>query len=498
MFYFSKSKYCDFKQCPKIPWLKKYKPEEYVLDEAAKVRFAAGNEVGDLAMGLFGDFTEVTSHRADGSLDLNKMKALTRQYLVEKREVICEASFDYQGLYCAVDILKRSGEGYDIYEVKSSASPDRGVYIADVCYQRYVVEKCGFRVGKVFLVTVDKDYVFDGTLDLKRLFKITDVTAFTEGTLDMVASDLAEAQKVMSSREEPQTDLSAACEKPYPCAFFGYCTRGLPSPSVFNLCRLGYEKKLALYKQGIVSFEDVLASGVKLGADAGRQVEFALEDRGTYVDRAGIGAFLATLTYPLYFLDFETVQPVIPQYIGTRPYRQIPVQYSLHILREPGGNLEHREFLGRPEEDPRRALAERLVRDIPEDACVLAYNKAFECGRLKELAEDFPDLSCRLLKICQNIKDLLEPFQKGYYYTRDMGGTFSIKSVLPAIFPDDPALSYLSLEGVHNGCEAMELFPRLRDMPKEERERAEHDLLKYCELDTFAMVKLFEELTRVS
>ena len=494
MFYFSKSKYCDFKQCPKIPWLKKYKPEEYVIDAETQARFAAGNEVGDLAMGLFGEYVEVTSFKPDGSLDLNKMKELTKQFLAEGREVLCEASFDYQGLYCAVDILKKSGVGYDIYGVKSSTSPDHDVYTVDTSYQTYVLRKCGVKVNKVFLVTIDTDYVFDGTLDLQKFFKITEITARVEAEIGAVEQTLKEAEKVMASPNEPAIDLSESCNAPYPCAFFGYCTRNLPSPSVFQLA---YEKKLALYRSGIHSYEDVLRGGVSLNEIRRRQVEYALADKGTHIDKQGIGAFLKTLTFPLYFLDFETVQPIIPRYVGTRPYQQIPVQYSLHILREPDGALEHREFLGRAEEDPRRALAEQLVYDIPEGVCVLAYNKAFECTRIKELAKAFPDLAAHLFAIEKNIKDLLDPFRSGYYYNRDMGGSFSIKSVLPAIYPDDPDLDYHNLEGVHNGSEAMDLFPRLKDMPADERAKAEHDLLKYCELDTFAMVKVYEELKRV-
>lgn len=498
MFYFSKSKYCDFKQCPKIPWLKKYRPEEYVVDAATQARFAAGNEVGDLAMGLFGEYVEVTSYKKDGGLDLNRMKALTRMYLAEGRENICEASFDYRGLYCAVDILRRSGDGYAIYEVKSSTSPDHHVYVVDTSYQKYVLEKCGLKINAVYIVTIDPSYVFDGVLDLKKLFGITDITALTEEETGAVEETLKAAEGVMSSMEEPAVDLSASCEDPYPCAFFGYCTRKLPSPSVFHLYRLAYEKKLALYHAGIRSYQDLLENGCELNGMRRRQVEYALEDRGTYIDKEGIDEFLHTLSFPLCFLDFETIQPVIPLYIGTRPYQQIPVQYSIHILKEASGTPEHREFLGRSEEDPRRALAERLIADIPADACVLAYNKSFECSRIKELAEAFPDLAESLLKIKENIKDLLEPFQRGYYYNRDMGGSFSIKSVLPAIYPDDPSLNYHNLEEVHNGSEAMELFPRLKDFPAKERAQAEQNLLKYCELDTFAMVKVYEELKRVS
>jgi hypothetical protein len=203
--------------------------------------------------------------------------------------------------------------------------------------------------------------------------------------------------------------------------------------------------------------------------------------------------FLNTLSYPIYHLDFETMQLVVPPYDGTRPYQQIPFQYSLHI-EHADGTLEHREFLGNSVDDPRRALAEQLCRDIPADACVTAYNKKFECGRLSELADTFPDLSAHLLSISNHIIDLLSPFQKGYCYYPAMGGGFSIKAVLPALFPSDPDLDYHNLEDVHNGTEASAAFEKMGDMAPEERERYRANLLKYCGLDTLAMVKVWEKL----
>ena len=167
-------------------------------------------------------------------------------------------------------------------------------------------------------------------------------------------------------------------------------------------------------------------------------------------------------------LDFETMQQAVPEFFGARPYQQIPFQYSLHYIEELGGALKHKEFLAESGKDPRRAIAESLCRDIPMFACVTAYNKSFECSRIKELAAEFPDLSVHLMNIQSNIRDLLVPFQSGYYYNRAMGGSFSIKSVLPALFPDDPALDYHNLEGIHNGGEAMSIFPKIKDMPPEE------------------------------
>lgn len=210
--------------------------------------------------------------------------------------------------------------------------------------------------------------------------------------------------------------------------------------------------------------------------------------------KKGIQNFLATLSYPIYFLDFETMQLAVPQFPGTKPFQQIPFQYSLHYIEEPGGELKHKEFLGVSGEDPRRAIAERLCRDIPMHTCVTAYNRQFECGRINELALAFPDLSEHLVNIRSNIQDLLTPFQSGFCYNRAMGGSFSIKSVLPALYPEDPELDYHNLEGIHNGSEAMDIFPRIQHMPEEEQEKARQNLLAYCKLDTLAMVKVWQKL----
>ncbi len=229
-----------------------------------------------------------------------------------------------------------------------------------------------------------------------------------------------------------------------------------------------------------------------------RQVEYGVTEKGDYIEKENVRAFLCKLSYPLYFLDFETLMPTIPKYIGTKPFAQIPFQYSLHYIEREGGELKHKEFLAEPGTDPRRPLAEQLCKDIPKDVCVTAYYKAFECTRIKELAETFPDLSEHLLNIQDNIVDLLTPFQSGWYYNRAMGGSFSIKSVLPALFPNDPALDYYNLEKIHYGGEAMAAFPAMEHMDDKQREKTRRNLLKYCELDTFAMVKLFEKLQEVA
>ena len=497
MFYFSKSKYCGLWQCPKIAWLQKYKPDEWVSDSSTESRLVAGNEVGDLAMGIFGDYVEVTAYKGN-RLDLSKMIDNTRLEMGKKTPVICEASFVYDGLYCAVDLLRKEDDGWAIYEVKSSTHDDKGVYFADVAYQKYVLEHCGVHVTGTYLICLDSDYVLDEQLILNELFRITDISKQVNAQSAIIGVNIKLAQLMLASSDEPEYDLSTRCREPYYCGFWDYCARNLPSPSVFDLYRLPFKKKLSYYKKGLVSFKDLENAGCIRNEKQLRQIDYALHDRDTYINKEGIRHFLSKLSYPLYFLDFETIQPVIPIYKGTKPYAQIPFQYSLHYIEHEDGELLHKEFLAVSGLDPRRAIAERLCEDIPLDVCITAYNKGFECTRIKELAEAFPDLADHLYNIRNHIVDLLEPFQSGWYYNRAMGDSFSIKSVLPAIFPNDPALDYHNLEGIHNGGEAMTAFPLMEKMPPEEQEITRRNLLKYCELDTYAMVKVWEELRRVS
>ena len=495
--YLSKSIYVNVWSCPKGAWIRKYHPEAVPQDESRLSRFRQGDEVGDLARGLFGPSVNVTAYREDGKLDLPRMMENTREEMARGTEVICEAAFSYEGLYCAVDLLRREKDGWAVYEVKSSSDGLQDKYIADVSYQKYVLEHCGVRVTGVYLVCIDTSYVLEESgLDIRSFFKINDLwEQASREQEETVPSVLETAERVLESAEEPETELNENCRD---CELFGWCGRDLPSPGVFDLYRLQKKKMIEYYRQGLVSFADLDRAGVIKNATQKRQMDYYLKDLGVWTEPEKIREFLDRLSYPLYFLDFETMMPAVPFCVGTRPFAQIPFQYSLHYIEREGGELKHKEFLAESGTDPRRAIAEALCRDIPADACVTAYNKRFECSRLHELAETFPDLAEHLLAIEKNIADLLVPFQSGWYYRKEMGGSFSIKSVLPAICPDDPELDYHGLDGVHNGTEAMSVYPEIRFMPPEEQEKARKSLLAYCRLDTLAMVKVWEELRRAA
>ena len=487
--YLSKSRYCSAVQCPKMLWLKTYKPEEFdesVMNEAV---LKTGNEVGDLAMGLFGDYVEVPFDR-----HLQTMIDETERLIDDGASIIAEASFSYHGAFCSVDILKNLGDRHvELYEVKSSTEV-KEIYYHDVAYQCYVLSKLGYTVERACVVHINKKYVRHGELDLLELFVVEDVSTIASELYSDVEERIALLNEYMKQGDDPNQEIGLHCFDPYLCGFFDYCTRELPKPNVFDVSSLRLKKKIECLCAGFISFEDLWDSKVIKEDSYLKQIDFEIHDLPPEIHKEGIKEFLDTLTYPLYFLDFETFMPAIPLYDDSKPYEQIPFQYSLHYIENEGGELKHKEYLAYPGSDPRRELAEKLCEDIPLDVCTMAYNMGFEKGRIKGLAALYPDLADHLMNIHDNIVDLMIPFQKKHYYCREMQGSYSIKYVLPALFPNNPALDYHNLEGVHHGGEAMDAFARMAYMDTEELEEWREYLLKYCELDTFAMVKIWERL----
>ena len=313
--------------------------------------------------------------------------------------------------------------------------------------------------------------------------------------MNIVDSKIKEVNKYMERNNEEDKDIDEYCFHPYECPYFEYCSSKLKKPNVFDVRLMSLKKKFELYKKGIYEYKDLL--NTKINDKNKEQIDFELNNREDKINTNKIKSFLDTLYYPLYFLDFETFQESVPSYDNISPYEQVPFQYSLHYIESLGSGLKHTEFLAESNTDPRRDLAEQLVKDIPKDVCVLAYNMSFEKNVIKKLSYLYPDLEEHLMNIYNNIKDLMIPFKNRDYYTKEMYGSYSIKYVLPALFPNEPTLDYHNLEMVHNGSEASNTFASLDKYSGNELEEIKKNMLKYCELDTYAMVKIWQKLNEV-
>ncbi|WP_331775458.1 DUF2779 domain-containing protein [Sulfurospirillum sp. 1612] len=489
----SKSLYTKAIQCPKSLWLKKYKPEVLTPpDASALARFETGNVVGDLACELFPGGREIPYD----SRDFKSMAQRTQAYLEEGVENIYEATFIYDGIVVMVDILRQTPEGLALYEVKSSTDV-KPIYLHDVSIQLYVLESLGYTVRACHVVHINSGYVRDEMLELDKLFMVVDVSDAVQQMQASIPQKLEEFKTYLSdSLHEPDIDIGKHCNHPYECDAKAYCwktQRHIPEYSVFNIFNLGSKKQQQLYAQNIIMIEDIPDDFAMTSIQKQKVDNWKMQR--TFIDHDAIAEFLETLNYPLYYLDFETFVQAIPLWRGVSPYQQIPFQYSLHI-EDADGTLAHREFLAQSGSDPRRALAEKLVADIPCHVDVLAYNMSFEKRVIASLATQFEDLSEPLMCLHDNIKDLMIPFQKGHYATPLMKGSYSIKYVLPALVPQMEQ-AYKQLEGIQNGGDAMNAFASLHDKSEQEQKKVRAQLLKYCELDTLAMVRVLGKLKKI-
>ena len=484
---FSKSQFIRGLQCHKSLWLYKHRPElRDKSDKKEESLFSAGNQVGDLAKRLFPNGVEIEFN----SNDFDGMIQGTKELIENNTEVIYEAAFKENDIFAMADILVKNGNAWDMYEVKGSTSI-KEYHLDDAAIQWFSLSNA-VKLNRAYIVHINNSYVRDGKLNLKELFAIVDVTNSVLNRQDDIPLHLSQMNRILQDNI-PDIDIGRHCSDPHNCDFWNHCWKHIPKPSVFNLYRMNGAKKFELYYKDIVSYNDLITQNVSLNQMQKLQVE-AYQNGTVTINKPIIKEFLDTIKYPINFFDFETFQNAIPRFNNQRPYAQIPFQYSLHILHK-DGTLEHKEFLGDENSDPRMELIIQMLEDITPAGSIVAYNQSFEIGRIKDLATFAPEYEKELLSLKDRFVDLIVPFrQKGYYHP-NFNGSFSIKAVLPAMFPNDDELDYKKLGSIQNGGDAMDTFANLyllKDLSK--RDAIRKDLLAYCRLDTLAMVRIWEKL----
>lgn len=481
----SKSQYIRALQCHKSLWLYKHKAElRETPDSAQDSLFNTGHQVGDLAKELFSGGVEI----AFDSTNFDGMVQQTRKLMEDGVEVIYEATFKEYGIFVMVDILVKNGSAWDMYEVKASTHV-KEYHKNDTALQWYVLSKA-LKLHRAYVVHINNKYVRDKELVVKDLLKCVDVTDEVTQKQELIPTQLKEMEQMLQ-KDMPDIDIGKQCSDPHRCDFHSHCWGHLPHNSVFELS-YAMGKQWRLYYDGILSIDDV-PDNFKLGKKAKMQVEHHKSGE-IKIDKEKIASFLETINYPINFFDFETFQNAIPRFDGQRPYAQIPFQYSLHILHK-DGTLEHKEFLADEHEDPREKLAKQMLTDITPTGSIIAYNQSFEQTQIKNLATFLPHLSQELLQLNERFIDLAYSFQHKHYYHPAFKGKYSIKVVLPTLFPNNDELDYKKVGSIQNGGDAMDTFASLHLLKdKTKRDTIRKDLLAYCHLDTLAMVRIWEKL----
>ncbi len=482
--FISKSQFLKGVQCLKSLYLLKYHPELIPeIGESQEALFQSGKEMGIIARGLFPGGVEIIFDAENFSKQLEQ----TKTEIKKGAKILYEASFSHNGLFMKSDIFKKGPKGWELYEVKSSTKiKEEYLHFEDVAFQYHVLNGIGLSISKAHLVHINNQYERNGDIEVEKLFTINDVTEDVVEIQDEILSRI-NAQRDILKGEIPKIDIGEYCSAPYDCEFHEHCWKHIPEESVFDLRGRGI-KHFEFYKKGITHLKDIPKN--LLPASAKLQLECAIE-RKNYIDRAALKEFLNSLWYPLYSLDFETLRSPIPLFDRTKPYQQIPFQYSLHYVEKEKGNVEHHEFLASPNIDPRKPLVEKLLKEISEKACVVVFNMTFEKGVLNSLKTWFPEYEDKINNIVGNLRDLMIPFKNQTCYSWQMQGSYSMKAVLPAFVPE---LSYEGME-VSDGDMAMLAYKKMcKSEDPAEIEKLRKALFEYCRLDSFGMVKMIEKL----
>lgn len=478
----SKTKLLSLAQCPRKLWLETYAPE---LEPAETPEHAAllatGNTVGAIARQLYG---RGGGHLVGFDRGLRAAIDATRALLdAGGAEPIFEATFDHDGVSVRVDVLDRSELPPKIVEVKAAAHV-KDHYLDDCAVQAWALAKNGIAPRAVAVATIDPNFVYPGDGAYEGLLVETDVTEEVRGRLAEVDELVTTARRTLAELDEPDVAVGPHCGTPRDCAFYEHCA---PPAGDYPVLALGgrREKLFELIHAGFRDLRDVPESA--LATDTERLIWRQTRAGKPYVGPE-LRELVRTLPFPRYYLDFETVNPAVPIFAGTRPFEALPFQWSCHI--EPSaGKLEHAEFLELGAEPPMRRLAERLVATLGTSGPIVVYTP-YERRVLRELAERYPDLGSPLEALAERIVDLHPPTRRHYYHPA-MLGSWSIKAVLPTVAPD---LSYAALGEVCDGFAAQNAYLEAIASGTSPARRAELEraLKSYCRQDTLALVRLVE------
>lgn len=477
----SKSRVLSAMQCPKRLWLEANRPELRQVSPELERRFRQGNRLNEVVHGLYPG-----GHLIGPEVPLGEALKLTRRQLARHPEQpLFEATFSSRRVLVRADVFRQVDGAWHLTEVKSSTRV-KPYHLADCAVQAWVIGAAGYPVERVTLAHVDTGFTYPGDGDYRGLLREVDLTGKVQALLGEVPGWVARGLDALAG-EEPAVGVGPHCTDPFPCPFLAYCS---PEPAEYPLSILpgGGRVVEALLAEGIEDVRDIPPGRLARPLQV-RVHEATLSGQPYLADE--LTATLRALPYPRYYLDFESIQFAVPVWAGTRPYEQLPFQWSCQV--EEGPNALHEvAFLDISGAPPMRGCAERLIETLGRTGPILTYSP-FERTVIRRLAARFPDLADPLLALTPRIVDLL-PLVKAHYYHPAMKGSFSIKAVLPAVAPQR---SHAALGEVSDGTAAQAAFEEAIDPATDPARRGqlERALRDYCALDTLAMVALVRRLS---
>lgn len=478
----TKRKYMHGLQCLKYLWItfgdSNLIPEPEIV---AKYRINERKLVSELVQQLYPDGIKVPMEDFTNHIEQTKV-------FIKQHKPLFGAGILVDNVYSKIDILEPgANNSWNIIDIKN-ATDIKAEYISEISFQKFCCQKTGLNIEKCFIVYINKEYIRHGEIDPKQMFKIEDITDNVNSDLKNIQPRIEEMIKTIHAEECPKINIGKHCKNPDECLLKEHCWEFLPVNNVFELSR-GGKKSIELFESGICTIKDI-PDGFKLTDKQLIQKKCALTN-SVHISKDNIKDFLSTLQYPLYYLDFESFLTAIPKFNDTKPYQQIPFQFSVHIVKDANSEVKHYSFLADGADDPRNKLITFLISVLGDKGSIIVYYQSFEKTRLKELAEAFPEHKAWVEEILKRIVDLYSPFEGFDYYNSEQKGSASIKEVLPAI----TGKGYKDME-ISGGQVASISYLNITydKVSNEQKEKTRKELEEYCCLDTNGMVWIVEKL----
>lgn len=469
----TKTNYLQYLSCPEELWLQKNRPDLIPkLDIDALHKIEQGNLVDRLAQDWF------------------KGGCILEEENIDPTKVAFQVRAEWQGLVAVADIIVygKTQKHIKLFEAKA-ATGLKPEHLNDIAYQKFVFEKSGYTVTATYLLHVNNNYSFIGEIDQCELLATKNITKEIQELTATTTQQVQAAVEWMHG-DMPKERITVGCPKKLNCPFVQYHFKDLPASTIYNIPNIQTKKLQELMDAGILNLQDVPPE-FPFSEKQRRAVNIAQQD-AIVIKTSPIKKALAKLEYPLYFIDYESFSYIIPAQDHYRPYQQMVFQYSLHTQATPDAAITHTEYLLQSKKESVAELLAHMRANIGDTGNLIVWNEVFEKGRNVEMAAIYPDYADFLQSMNDRMFDLMQIFKKGHYIHPGFKGRNSLKSVLPTLCP---AISYEELS-IQNGALAAIKWHHATDSRVSPSEAKEifADLLKYCHLDTLAMVKILEKV----
>lgn len=487
----SKTAYLEGLRCPKLLWLRKNRPDlADPPDPQTQYLFETGHRVEEYARQLFPGGALVGSGQQG---PFSRLLAETESAMASNSPYLYEATFVNDKMLCRTDVLHRwDNQRWTLGEIKMGTR-QKPEHIDDIAFQVCCLQDAGHVVERSYLVLINKEYIRQGGIDPNGLFLAVDLTKEVAEEATNVRVKVEKLIRLAKEAIAPLSIVGSQCTNPGKCPFYKHCHDDIPPGSIFEL---PYGNRLIpiLLSMGIHRLEDI-PSSFPLSTRQAALVESARTGQPV-INSGAIKEFLKQLKFPIFLLDFESINSVIPPYDNSSPFERIPFQFSLHVQEEKGGKLQHYEFLPETASDPRQRLCEDLLGLLGSSGSIVAFNAPFEESVLRTLSERLPKYSVKIYTLLERFVDLIVPFKSGAYTDYRCQGSASLKKVLPVLVP---SLSYGNL-AIGKGDDASLQFQKFVDgqMSTTEWDAIRQDLLSYCAMDTLAMAEILNVLYKLN